>query len=75
MLNRRVGSVLILIAWLALTANAQSYDVARDSYERGRERFRKGDFDGAINDFTRAIEISSRPAADRSGRPDSSGRF
>src|ERR1051325_7240013 len=53
---------ILLIACFSLTAKAQSSGAARDFYDRGQQRFVKRDFKGAIADFTRAIEISSRPA-------------
>lgn len=58
MLSYRCALIPILLALLTLTTQAQSPPEAQSRFERGRERFSKGDFDGAISDFTRAIIIS-----------------
>src|SRR5262249_54536636 len=47
---------------------AQAPRAAHDHFNRGSSLYQKGDFEGAIADFTKAIEISSRPG-DR-GRTD-----
>lgn len=39
---------------------AQSPELAIEYYNSGRKRYTEGNFDGAIKDFTRAIELSSR---------------
>src|SRR5215472_13174273 len=55
--------VLILLVVLTPSAKAQSRNAAQDYFDRGRQHYERGDFDRAIADFTRAIEISSVPGA------------
>ena len=62
MLNQRLAWVGFFILYFTLTASAQDPGAAREIYNRGQQRFMKGDFEGAIADFTRAIEMSSGPA-------------
>ncbi|HEV8484282.1 MAG TPA: hypothetical protein VGV87_12120, partial [Blastocatellia bacterium] len=71
MLNlRRVCSLLLLVLFLTLTANAQDRRAALEFYERGRQRYAKGNMDGAIADLTHAIALFSLPQANlrRSGQ-------
>src|SRR5215510_10783619 len=75
MLHHRPASVLALIAGFVLIANAQSYQASHDFYNRGRQRYFKGDIDGAIADFTKAIETSSHPAGDRGNHKDLKARL
>jgi tetratricopeptide (TPR) repeat protein len=63
MLSHRRALIPILLALITLTAHAQSPRQAQSRFERGRERFSKGDFDGAIADFSRAIVISQHGSA------------
>src|SRR5205807_719888 len=58
MLSHRHALIPLLLVVLTLTVTAQSRREAKDSFDRGSDRYVKGDFDGAIADFTRAIEIS-----------------
>jgi outer membrane protein assembly factor BamD (BamD/ComL family) len=54
MINNRLALVLILGFCVCSVANAQSPRSAEVMYDQGRERYLKGDFDGAIAAFTRA---------------------
>ena len=69
MLNRYLAGSLMAVLILICTSMAQTNREAQDRYERGRHRYLKGDIDGAIADFTKAISLSSRPA-DEHRRPD-----
>ena len=60
MLYHRFASVLLLLVFSTLMAQAQAPRAAQDFYSRGYQRYTKGDLDGAIADFTQAIELSSR---------------
>jgi tetratricopeptide (TPR) repeat protein len=71
MLSHRRVLIPILLAILTLTAHAQSPREARSRFERGRERFSKGDLDGAIADFSRAIVISQHGNAHNLPQPQS----
>src|SRR5258708_6136116 len=51
-----------------LSIGAQTPDSAVRFYEHGTSSFQQGDLDGAIADFTKAIEISSRLVPTRSTR-------
>src|SRR2546428_348128 len=59
MLTHRLAWLLMLLVYFISPANAQTPRAAQDFYNRGNQRYNKGDLDGAIADFTRAIEISS----------------
>src|SRR4030095_8764931 len=60
MLKRRWASLLcLLLPWLISTANSQSQNHVRDLYNRAAEHYAKGDFERAIADFTRVINLSS----------------
>ncbi len=48
-------SLLVLLASAA--TQAQNPDSAKDCVKRGISRFSKGDTDGAIADFNKAIEM------------------
>src|SRR5258706_10349522 len=61
--HRRVFVFILAILWTS-TTHAQSLRAARDSYDRALRHFAKGEFDAAIADFTRAIEINSHPGGD-----------
>src|SRR6267142_1981721 len=52
--------VAVLFSLSCISIQAQSPRSAIDRYEDGTRKFKKGDLDGAIEDFTRAIRISSR---------------
>jgi tetratricopeptide (TPR) repeat protein len=58
----RYAWIIVLIVYFTATANGQSSRAAADFYNRGQQRYMKRDLNGAIADFTKAIEISSRPA-------------
>ena len=53
--------VLILLSGAAF-AQIQTPDSAINYFERGTKKYNQGDVDGAIKDFSQAIEISSHPA-------------
>lgn len=42
----------------SLTANCQTSQTAEGYWDRGRERYERGDTDGSIADFNKAIELS-----------------
>ena len=54
----RIGPVLLLLI-VCLFAHAQTPLSAVNKYHDGSAKLNKGDFDGAIQDFTEAIELSS----------------
>src|SRR5688572_885973 len=47
---------------LSVTARGQTADTAERYFQQGIARYKEGDLDGAIADFSRAIIINSRPA-------------
>lgn len=51
---------LIAVALISFPVRTQSPDSAKDVLKQGVERAAQGDFDGAIADYTRAIQINSR---------------
>ena len=51
---------LIAIALISIPVRSQSPDSAEDVLKQGVERAAQGNFDGAIADYTRAIQINSR---------------
>ena len=51
----------VFIIFLAAATQAQTPHSVKDFNERASERYARGDFDGAIADFTRVIEMTSRP--------------
>jgi len=53
----RCSLYLGLFVLLTSSANAQTPRSAQEFFNRGEERFTKGDFEGAIASFTRVIEI------------------
>src|ERR1700716_1006575 len=60
MLQRILFSLVSFLLCGCLLVQAQTRSSAIDHYEHGSKRFQKGDLDGAIEDFTKAISISSR---------------
>ena len=52
--------IAVVIIFLTIGSFAQTPRSARDFSERGRERYARGDYDGAIADFTQAIDLTSR---------------
>src|SRR5215813_6424668 len=63
-----VVKAALALSILAAPCMAQEPRAASDYFKRGVSLYRKGDFEGAIADFTKAIEISSR--LDNHGRGD-----
>jgi tetratricopeptide (TPR) repeat protein len=57
---QRLMGRLIAIALISVVAQAQAPGSAEDLLKRGVARAAQGDFDGAIGDSTRAIEINSK---------------
>src|SRR2546423_1794714 len=57
--------VLLVAAW---SVQAQTPTTPHDYNNRGDARFAKGDHDGAIADYTKAIEIDPRVAGPYAGR-------
>jgi len=53
--------IVFLFSGAALT-QSQTPNSAINYFEHGNKKYDRGDLDGAITDFTRAIEISSHPA-------------
>ena len=68
MFQRNFFLLVIFLISSGLAMQAQTPDSAINYYEHGTKKFGKGDLDGAIEDFTRAIEISSRLGSDRLAR-------
>src|SRR5713226_1449307 len=60
MLQRILFSLVIFLLSSYLPVQAQTRGSAINPYEHGVKRFQKGDLDGAIEDFTKAISLSSR---------------
>jgi len=54
-------AAVLFIALLAAGARAQTPRSAEDFQERAAERYTRADYEGAIADFTQAIELMSRP--------------
>jgi tetratricopeptide (TPR) repeat protein len=62
-LMRRFSWLAILLLVICnTTLEAQTSEAARDYVKRGIARFSKGDVDGAIGDYDKALEISPRLA-------------
>jgi tetratricopeptide (TPR) repeat protein len=57
-------SMFVSVLVLSSISIAQSPQEVRDLYRRGRQRYTRGDIDGAIADYTRAILLSTRLQAD-----------
>lgn len=55
---RHFNLLIFLLLLIACTAHAQDPVSADDFSQRGISRFEKHDFDGAIADFTKAIELN-----------------
>ena len=63
---RRIGLFCILFLLSgAVLVQGQTPDLALKYFEHGSKHYRQGDFDRAIEDFSKAIEISSRPAGSK----------
>ena len=52
--------VTAVILVLVTSIQAQTPRSVEDFQKRGEQRYTQGDYDGAISDFTRAVEMSSR---------------
>jgi tetratricopeptide (TPR) repeat protein len=63
----RIYFTALVLCIFASIAEGQSPRAAVDAYNRAAACYKKGDIDGAITEFTRAIEISSRPGIPRGG--------
>src|SRR5262249_54579920 len=55
-----IAEAALTLSLLAAPCLAQAPRAAQDHFNRGSSLYQKGDFEGAIADFTKAIEISSR---------------
>src|SRR5262245_1265641 len=55
-----IAKAAFAMSLLAAPCLAQAPRAAHDHFNRGSSLYQKGDFEGAIADFTKAIEISSR---------------
>ena len=55
-----IAKAALALSVLAAPCVAQTPRAAQDHFNRGGSLYQKGDFEGAIADFTKAIEISSR---------------
>src|SRR5215467_11074013 len=63
----RIGPIVFLLVF-CLFAHAQTPLSAVNKYKDGSAKLKKGDFDGAIRDYTEAIELSSRLASAKSSK-------
>lgn len=52
--------LLAIICWASQASNAQTPDLAFRYYELGHEKLKVGDWQGAADDFTRAIELDAQ---------------
>ena len=57
MMNRYVAGPIIAVLILVSSSMGQTNREAQDLYKRGRHRYSKGDVEGAIADFTKAISL------------------
>src|SRR6266498_1724006 len=55
-----IAKAALTLGLLAAPCLAQAPRAAQDHFNRGGSLYQKGDFEGAIADFTKTIEISSR---------------
>ena len=55
-----IAKAALALSFLVAPCVAQTPRAAQDHFNRGESLYQKGDFEGAIADFTKAIEISSR---------------
>jgi predicted TPR repeat methyltransferase len=65
--------LLVMICWTN-QATAQVPPLAARYYELGHEKLKSGDWQGAVDDFTRAIELDARPQT-RNGKTVSGDGF
>lgn len=57
----KLYATLVIILLAAATLGAQTPRSVEGFSKRGSERYARGDYDGAIADFTQVIEMTSRP--------------
>lgn len=75
MRHRSFILLLAIVCWASQAANAQTPGLAVRYYESGHEKLKVGDWQGAVDDFTRAIELDAQlqvPKAKSSNGYDSS---
>ncbi len=60
---QQLWGILIAVALVSIPARSQSHNSAEYFLNQGAERAAQGDFDGAIADYTRAIQINSQGTA------------
>ena len=60
MLPRSFILLLAIVCWASQAANAQTPGLAVRYYELGHEKLKVGDWRGAVDDFTRAIELDAQ---------------
>lgn len=60
MLHRSFILLLAIVCWTSQAANAQTPGLAVRYYELGHEKIKVGDWQGAVDDFTRAIELDAQ---------------
>src|ERR1700730_6085826 len=65
---RRIGLTLFILLFVNVLVQAQTPASAQNYYNNGIKQFEKGNLDGALEDYTRAIEISSRLAPTKRDR-------
>src|SRR4051812_36850317 len=60
--GNQMSKILIgfVISLLAFSTSSHAQSTAEAFQKRGAQRFAQGDYDGAIADFTDAIDLSSR---------------
>jgi len=61
MCQRYLLLALVVLILSAVSVNSQSSDSATNHYNSGTKKIASGDWDGAIEDYSRAIVLSSRP--------------
>ena len=71
--SQRWSTAVILMALIVFTAAGQSRRETREELDKGLRLMAKGNFDGAIESFTRAIELGSHQKA--RGLPGESGKL
>ncbi|HKS08264.1 MAG TPA: tetratricopeptide repeat protein [Pyrinomonadaceae bacterium] len=68
MLHRSFILLLGIICWTSQAANAQTPGLAVRYYELGHEKLKVGDWHGAVEDFTRAIELDAQLQAPKNSQ-------
>src|SRR5258708_40357980 len=59
--RQTILSLSVLILFTSVAGQGQTPASAANYYQHGIDNFERGDLDGALEDYNRAIEISSRP--------------